>query len=295
MASIGGRLIWQRSQIVPDKPRREFLRATATTVAVAPFAAAGYGRYVAQRDPRVREVDVTIPDLHPDLAGLRLVQISDLHMSDFVPRREIRRAVEVANELRPHLTFITGDLITAAGDPLDDCIDELSLLRSDAGVFGCLGNHEIVAGAEDYTTARCARAGIPILRGTNKELRFGSGRINLAGVNYQRRGTPYLAGVQTLISPGSLNLLLSHNPDVFPIAARQGWDLTLAGHTHGGQVTLEYLHPALNPARFYTPYVYGLYRLGRNQVYVTSGVGTIGVPVRLNTEPEIVFMRLRSV
>ena len=274
-------------------PRRQFLRAAATTMGMAPLALAGYGRYIARRDPQVREVEMYIPDLHPDLSGCRLALVSDLHLSAFVSIDEVRRAVEVANEMRPHLTFVNGDLITGPGDPLDDCIRELSRLRASDGVYGCMGNHEIVTNSEDYTAQQCGRVGIRMLRCQNAAVTIGGAQINVAGIDYQRRGSRYLVGTHALIRHDAFNLLLSHNPDVFPVASRQGWDLTLAGHTHGGQVTLEYLHPALNPARFYTPFVYGSYGLGKSRMYVTSGVGTVGVPVRLNTLPEVAVLRLR--
>jgi predicted MPP superfamily phosphohydrolase len=85
---------------------------------------------------------------------------------------------------------------------------------------------------------------------------------------------------------------LSHNPDVFPVAASQGYDLTIAGHTHGGQVNFEILHRNMNVARAFTPYVRGLYREGNSSVYVSSGIGTIGVPVRIGAPAEIAVLRL---
>ena len=89
-------------------------------------------------------------------------------------------------------------------------------------------------------------------------------------------------------------MLLSHNPDVFPVAAEQGYHLTLAGHTHGGQVTVEILDQAINPARFFTPYVRGHYQLGEAAAYVTRGIGTIGIPARIGEPPEITLIRLRK-
>jgi predicted MPP superfamily phosphohydrolase len=88
--------------------------------------------------------------------------------------------------------------------------------------------------------------------------------------------------------------LLSHNPDVFPVAAAQGYHLMLAGHTHGGQVTIEILDQGINPARFFTPYVKGLYRLEPAVGYVTRGIGTIGIPARIGAPPEITLLRLRK-
>ncbi|HVV44826.1 MAG TPA: hypothetical protein VHC72_06460, partial [Bryobacteraceae bacterium] len=108
----------------------------------------------------------------------------------------------------------------------------------------------------------------------------------------------YLAGTDKLIVPGAANLLLSHNPDVFPAAVRIGFHGVLAGHTHGGQINIEILHQNLNPARFRTPFTKGLYRWGLagavpGTCYVTTGVGTIGMPIRLGAPPEIALLRLR--
>ncbi len=95
-----------------------------------------------------------------------------------------------------------------------------------------------------------------------------------------------------LVEPGVFNLLLSHNPDVFPVAARQGFDLTLAGHTHGGQINLEIAGSNLNIADVTTPYTKGFYQLTNSSLYVNSGLGTIGVPVRIGAPPEITLIRL---
>jgi predicted MPP superfamily phosphohydrolase len=194
--------------------------------------------------------------------------------------------------VRPDLTFVTGDLITSKGDPLDICLRQLGRLRANAGVFGCLGNHEIYASAQEYTTIAGARLGIDFLRSKSRQLQFGDAILNLVGVDYQRKGGLYLAGTEALMVPGAVNVLLSHNPDVFPVAAGKGFDLTLSGHTHGGQVTFEFLHPSLNVARFWTPYVHGLYEKGGRSIYVTRGIGTIGIPARLGALPEVASIRL---
>lgn len=277
-----------------DPTRRKLLSATGGALIAAPFALVGYGAYVERLDFHVREVEIPIPNLPDGLDGLRLVQLSDIHLSAFLSEKDLARVIDSANELRPHLTLVTGDLITAAGDPLDACLRQLSRLRADAGILGCMGNHEDYAMAESYTEREGARLGIPFLRGWARALRFGDAVMNVAGVDYQRSGRGYLRGAERMVVPGAYNVLLSHNPDVFPVAVRKGFDLTLAGHTHGGQVSVEILHQPVNAARFFTPYVYGLYRKGAASAYVTRGIGTIGIPMRIGAPPEIVLLRLRK-
>jgi predicted MPP superfamily phosphohydrolase len=279
-----------------DPARRALLRTAGAAAVAAPFALVGFGTFVERTAFGIREIDIPIPDLHHDLEGLRLVQISDIHLSPFLSEREFARVVDAANGLRAHVMFVTGDLISVRGDPLDACLDQIARLRADAGTLGCLGNHEIYARTEEYTTVQAARMGVQFLRSQARRLRFGDATINVGGVDYQRmnKRAYYLPGAQRLLSPGALNILLSHNPDVFPVAAQQGWDFALSGHTHGGQVNFEILHYGLNVARFYTPYVYGLYTEGRSSIYVTRGIGTIGMPARLGAPPEISVLRLRK-
>ncbi|MGO9097868.1 MAG: metallophosphoesterase [Bryobacteraceae bacterium] len=272
--------------------RRVLVRAAGSALLAAPFAGMGFGIFVGRHDLRVREVDVPIPDLPRDLDGLRLVQISDIHLSPFLSERELERAVGMANELRAHLALVTGDLITGQGDPLDACLRQLARLRADAGILGCLGNHEIYARSENATASGGARLGIRFLRQQSRQLRFGNATLNISGVDYQRMGMRYLAGAGKLLAPGMTNLLLSHNPDVFDVSAQMGFNLTISGHTHGGQVNVEILHQNLNVVRFFTPYTYGLYRLGPAALWVTRGIGTVGVPARIGAAPEIALLRL---
>jgi uncharacterized protein len=289
------RLTRQRLARDMDPGRRRVLNAAGNAVLAAPLALVGYG-YIRRNDFHVRELDVPIPELPRDLDGLRILQLSDIHLSAFLSESELARVVDAAMQTRPHLAVITGDLISSRNDPLDACIRQLARVRADAGVFGCMGNHERYAKVENYTQQASARRGIRFLRSQTQVLRFGNATLNLAGVDHQSKagGHQYLVGAEHLVQPGSLNVLLSHNPDVFPVAAAQGYNLMLAGHTHGGQVTVEILDQSLNPARFFTPYVYGLYRLGGAAAYVTRGIGTIGIPARIGAPPEISVLRLRK-
>jgi uncharacterized protein len=290
-------LIWIAWNSVPryNPSRRGFVRAAGAAFVAAPFAVVGVGIFIQRNNLRVREVDVPMPNLPRDLDGLRLVQLSDIHMSPFLTEADLARAVDMANELKPNLALVTGDLITSRGDPLDRCLSQLARLRADAGILGCLGNHEIYAMAEQATTREGARLGIRFLRHQASPLRFGNATLNVAGVDYQRMDGRYLVGAERLLAPQAVNILLSHNPDVFDVAARKGFGLTIAGHTHGGQVNVEILSENLNLARFFTPYVYGLYRKGPASVWVTRGIGTVGLPARIGAPPEVALIRLCAI
>jgi predicted MPP superfamily phosphohydrolase len=279
-----------------DPARRRALGWAGNALLCSPVAAISYGALVQRTDFEVREIDLPVPGLAAGLDGLRILQISDIHLSPFLSEKEFARVIDATLGLHPHIAFVTGDLISTRRDPLDACIRQLARVKADAGVYGCMGNHERYARAETATAEMAARVGIRFLRSQSVPFRFGDSVLNVAGVDYESSSNRhrYLRGAERFVAPGAFNLLLSHNPDVFPFAARQGYDLVLAGHTHGGQVNIEILGESLNPARFHTPYVYGLYRQGRSLEYVTRGIGTIGVPVRLGAPPEVALLRLRK-
>lgn len=275
-----------------DPRRRRWLKAAAGAAAAAPVALGGYGVFVERTALKANEVNLHLDHLPKDLDGMRLAQLTDIHLSPFLEVRELLRAVEMANEFRPHIALVTGDLITGPGNWLERCLGAVARLRPSGGTYGCLGNHEGYIRAEDRCTAQGRRLGIDFLRSEARALSFGSAIVNLVGVDYQRMGGPYLEGAGSLLREGSLNVLLSHNPDVFPVAANLGFDLTISGHTHGGQLALNLLGQSLNVVRPFTPYVRGLYRKGPSAVYVSPGIGTVGIPVRIGAPPEVTLIRL---
>jgi predicted MPP superfamily phosphohydrolase len=316
-----------------DPGRRYFFRAATAAAGAAPFLGAVYG-YAAERlNYQVRREEIPICNLNPALDGLSIVQISDIHLSGYMPRAQVRRAVEMANELGAHLAVVTGDFITGASDPLQDCIEEVRQLRAPLGVWGCNGNHEIYARVEDLAQSLFAQAGMKLLRGENAQLVFRGAQFNLIGVDYQRERTSAghkkqtLTDVEQLVRRDMPNILLSHNPNSFPRAAELGIELSLAGHTHGGQIQVEILDHRLSPARFITDYIAGLYQrplfspsldipryssvdgyseapkvsrspaganpTGMASLYVNRGLGTVGAPVRIGVPPEITLIVLR--
>ncbi len=144
--------------------RRRFLRLTQGVLCGAPVAALGYGIFIQRFQLSLREQKIVVPNLPDALHGMRLVQLTDIHMGPFLGAPELARAVAMANETKAHVALVTGDLISGPGDPLDTCIESLSHLRADLGIFGCMGNHERYAEVEARTQMQGARFGLRFLR-----------------------------------------------------------------------------------------------------------------------------------
>lgn len=275
-----------------DPGRRKLLHAAHAAAVAAPLGVIGFGILVNRKNFELREVDIEIPGLAKDLHGLRLAQLTDIHFGPFLRGPDLARVVGMANETRPHVALVTGDLITTKGDALDDCLQLLAGLKAEAGILGCLGNHEAYAQALEHTAQGGARLGIEFLRRRSRQLRFGEATLNIAGVDYLAGREPRVPAAGRLIVPRATNILLSHNPNAFPSAAQNGFDLTISGHTHGGQVTVEVLSEAVTLVRFITPFVQGLFRDGPAALYVSRGIGTVGVPARIGAPPEVTLIRL---
>jgi len=191
---FAGLRVFAGGRETPHSPgRRRMIQAAGTVVAGAPFIAGAFGAIVERTNFQVKEIDLPVPNLHPDFEGFRIGQLSDLHCSPWLSVRDAARVVDMLNEQKPHLTVVTGDLITEPGDPLDAAIREVGRLRADLGVLGCHGNHEIYVDCEEYASNELAKRGIRILRHETQEIRRGNGILNVAGIDYQRKlFGPYL-------------------------------------------------------------------------------------------------------
>ena len=309
-----------RSEAI-NHSRRHFFHAAGVVAGAVPFVSAAYGFTEERFRYQIREIEIPMANFPRALDGLRITQLSDIHIGSYMPASQVRRAVGMANELGGDIVVVTGDFLTARGDPLEDCVAELSRLRSPLGIWGCNGNHEMYAAAEQTSAELFHKHGMKLLRQENAEVRWQGTSFNLIGVDYQRQldvwqnHPPMLSRVESLVRRDIPNILLSHNPNSFPRAAELGIELSLAGHTHGGQVRVEILDHRWNPARFLTPYVAGAYyrplyssshlsdeqvfsppgiqQLATSTIYVNRGLGTIGAPVRLGVPPEITLITLR--
>jgi uncharacterized protein len=283
----------------PSLARRRLLEQAAVAVSAVPFVAAAYGLLYERLDVEVTRPRIALARLPKGFQGFRVLQLSDFHISPFMTADEIRRCVTIANGLKADLVALTGDYV--ADDPAAQgaVVQALAGLCAPYGVFGCLGNHEIYTETEDSITRLFAGVGIRILRQGRALIQSHGEVLNLIGVDYQQLRFSrdhdghlvdrYLEGSEKLVLPDVVNILLSHNPNSFDRAAQLGIDLTLAGPTHGGTLSL---YRGLSLARLETPYVSGWYEKPGGQLYVNRGIGTTGPPIRFGARPEITVIEL---
>jgi predicted MPP superfamily phosphohydrolase len=282
--------------------RRQFLQRTASAVVAAPFVAGAYGLLYGRLNLEITRQRIRPARLPKAFAGFRIAQLSDIHIGPFMTEDEIRKYVRIANELKPDLIALTGDFITWDPSTQRAVVNALTGLRAPFGIFGSMGNHEAWSHTEDSITRMFQQVGIRILRGAQVLVSTQGESFNLIGVDFETRrhmspGSEkfveiYLEGVESLVAPDTVNILMSHNPDTFDQAAEMGIDLSLAGHTHGGQVALEFVSPEIAPSRLVTPYVAGWFQRPGGQLYVNRGIGTIGAPIRIGAPPEITVYEL---
>jgi len=282
--------------------RRRFLERSTRAVVAAPFVAGAYGLLYGRLNLETTQQRIRLARLPKAFTGFRIAQLSDIHIGPFMPEDEIRKYVHIANQLKPDLIALTGDFVIWDPSTQRAVVNALAGLHAPFGVFGCLGNHEAWSHTEDSITRLFQQAGIRILRRESVPVSTNGESFNLIGVDFETRRhivpgsenfvRTYLEGVESLVAPDTANILMSHNPDTFDRAAELGIGLSLAGHTHGGQVALEFVSPEIAPSRLVTPYVAGWFQKPGGQLYVNRGIGTIGVPIRVGAPPEITVYEL---
>jgi predicted MPP superfamily phosphohydrolase len=269
-----------------DPGRRLLLKAAVGGVAAAPVVLSGYGAAHASMTYEVEEVDL------PFGCPLRVVQLTDIHAGLYMTRREMRRYADRVNRLTPDLLVLTGDFVTDSLSYLPGCLAEMDRIQARYGAFAVLGNHEHYSGKLRDILAAFGGSRITLLQNAHRVIQTECGRFAVAGIDDLRAGRPDLAAALRGLDSGIPTMLLSHEPELFPEAARHGLPLTLAGHWHGGQIKMSLPGVDLSIAHLVSPYPEGLFRIGGSHLYVSRGIGTSGAPIRLNAPPEITLLHL---
>ena len=221
------------------------------------------------------------------LKGLKIAFASDMHIAPRHQRR-LKRIVDSLNSQQADIIILGGDFVKghkpSSSMPIDSIAAELSRLRAPLGVFAVLGNHDWMYGGEEVTAA-LSRAGITILANNSIKLDFKGDSLCLSGVEDMIMRRPNIS--KALKHCHYDTILITHSPDIFPDVPPRVL-LTLAGHTHGGQVTLPLIGSPIVPSRYGQRYARGFIEEGGKQMIVSKGLGTSLLPLRFNTKPEIV-------
>jgi predicted MPP superfamily phosphohydrolase len=282
-------------QLMSQPDRRQFLsQALATGAALATSASTAFSIKEALGEVQVKNVRVQLARLPAAMHGFTIVQITDLHLGPTLRADFVRQIVSKVNQLDADLVAITGDLVDGTVEHLRDMVAGLADLRARHGVFFVTGNHEYYSGVDEWIE-EIRRMGITVLRNERVSIGTAESSFDLVGVDDAHahqfgkgHGEDVARAVQGR-DPAREAVLLAHQPRTVFAAVRHGIGLQLSGHTHGGQ-----LWPFGAFVRLQQPVVKGLAQIESVWLYVSSGTGYWGPPMRLGAPAEITRVVLLS-
>jgi predicted MPP superfamily phosphohydrolase len=296
----------RRAVQVVDLSRRRFLRTATFAVSSYAFAGAAYG-IIRHDDFKIDSKQIKIADLPPELKGLTLTLISDIHAGQFMQEDEMREYADIINGIGSDLIFIPGDFVNFQPEDSKSVAKAFRDLKAEYGVYGSLGNHDFFVNPDYVASVMNNESPVKVLRNKHDKITINGKDLYILGVDDTRD-----AGIRlneailnyidnTMKEAGTLNasfkdspkILLCHKPYAFDDIARRNLDLVLSGHTHGGQVVpVKFGDFNLSFAAFVSKYISGFYNIGKANMYVSRGIGTVGLPIRLNCPPEVTKITL---
>jgi predicted MPP superfamily phosphohydrolase len=276
--------------------RRQFLRAAAAT---ATLAVVGDALLLAPNRPRIVRQEFFLPRWPERLNGFTVAMLSDFHYDPYFSIHPLHAAIAMVNRLHPDLIALTGDFVsvplvgdeTKAAFAAEPCARLLRQMTAPHGLWAVMGNHDDATDAEHVTHALQAE-NIRVLANQSEPIEQDGSRFWLAGVNDVISGTADLSKTMHGVPAGEPVILLAHEPDFADEASQYPIDLQLSGHSHGGQIRIPFLPPLYLP-ELAKKYVWGTYHVGPLTLHTSAGLGTIGIPMRLNCPPEVTVLTLR--
>jgi len=309
---------WLYGKLAPGAPvdhgdpitRLRFLSQIGLALAAIPFGGVLYGITQGRRNFQVARVRLQATNLPAAFDGLRIVQISDMHLGSFPSGTDIvQKGIDLINAERPDLILFTGDLVNDYADEVEPWLDALTSLQARLGKYSILGNHDYSDYAQ-WDTVEAKRAnlerlkrhhatsGFRLMLDEHTRIEKDGEAITLLGVqNWGKRFQQYgdLGKAMAGSDPNSYRILMSHDPTHWE---EQVWgtgiDLTLSGHTHGAQLGITVAGQTYSPAQWVYKQWAGLYTEGAQHLYVNRGFGFIGFPGRVGMPPEITVIELRA-
>ena len=247
---------------------------------------------------RINRVTLRLPSLPSALDGLTIAHLSDLHVGHLTNGVVLDKVVAATNELKPDLIVFTGDLINMALEDLPRAIAVLQGMKSRYGLYLCEGNHDLIQDPAGFA-AGLRKAGLNLLQEESITVPVAGEAVQIIGLHYHAQasapdGSPVGAEARLAAlraqAPDAFSILLAHDPNWFTAAAAVGIPLTLAGHTHGGQLMLT---PKIGFGSRLFRYWSGHYQIGAPQMFVSNGTGN-WFPLRINAPAEIIYLTLRG-
>ena len=269
--------------------RRQFLKGA---IAMGAAGLVADGLLLEPRHVVVERKTIAINDLPDAFDGFRICQITDVHHGPFTGLGFIKKVVEKVNSLNPGLVVLTGDYVDHSSKYIVPAVSALCRLKSSNGVLSVLGNHDHWMDAS-LTQEVFNRYNVPVITNSHKLIEIKDKAICVAGVGDLMEDSQDLKAAFYGVPADIPRILLSHNPDYAEsMPASERVDLVLAGHTHGGQVRMPFSIAPITMSMYGQKYAGGLVRSARGQVYVSRGIGVVGLPVRFNCPPEITIITL---
>lgn len=276
----------------PEK-RRFILNMVNIGVLSVTSGYVGWGIYTAKSDIKVKNITIKVPNLPKEFNRYKILQVTDIHVGPSIKRKFVERIVKIANRLSPDVMVMTGDLVDGSVESLREDVAPLAGLDIPHGKYFVTGNHEYYSGVDEWVAHIENELGFRVLNNEHVVLKKGNGHIILAGVtdfesrnmDPQNATDPFKA--ISGASEESFKILLAHQPRSVFKAAEAGYDLQLSGHTHGGQ-----FYPWNLMVGLQQPFIKGLHKYHNTTVYVCTGVGYWGPPIRVGVPPQVTLLTL---
>lgn len=275
--------------------RRAFLTSSTLGVASLPFLG-NSGIITNNGDFDTVEQNIVIQNLPEEFKGFTIGMMSDVHSSVFMNMEDMSKYVQSMNVLKADLVVVTGDFVNSQTEEVYPFIEAFSELKADYGVYGCLGNHDYFTKNVELVAKEVDGCGIKLLRNDAVKIQKGNSFLNLLGVDDIPRDVnpdKYILPAIKSANNNNPKILLCHKPYFMENFQNHNIDLTLSGHTHGGQIVFAKIGDTyITPATLFSKYVWGLYKKGNSQLYVNRGIGSVGLPIRINCPPELTKITL---
>jgi uncharacterized protein len=297
---------WNRKLQTVDLSRRKFLRTATFAFSAYAFGAATYGA-VRTNAYEINYKEIKINNLPPELKGTTITLFSDIHAGQYMTEKDMRLYAEAVNELQSDIICIPGDFVNFQSEDAKGVARSFRDLKAKYGIYGSLGNHDYFQNADYVTQVLNNESPIKLLRHAHEKLTINGKNLYILGaedtVSAGAGGfgiiLDYLDKTAKDLNTMEINyttspkILLCHKPYAFDEMAKRDIDLVLSGHTHGGQVVpVKFGSFNLSFAAFVSKYIEGLYKLGNVNMYVSRGIGTVALPIRINCPPEITKITL---